>query len=102
LQALESKLLTLEGEQATSSTLPNKPASKRQSKAKTKPLPLLPFTPPPPKKIMKDRIWLRVENNSKFVRGKGKVRNEIEQFVLSHYSMEKPKKNGREYFLSIP
>ena len=35
------------------------------------------------------QLWLQVENNSKFVRGKGKVRNEIEQFILSQFAMEK-------------
>jgi len=33
-------------------------------------------------KVMKVELCLQIENNSKFVRGKGKVRNEIEQFIL--------------------
>jgi DNA invertase Pin-like site-specific DNA recombinase len=51
-------------------------------------------------KVMKVELCLQVENNSKFVRGKGKVRNEIEQFILSQFAMEKLN-NGR-YILSIP
>lgn len=34
-------------------------------------------------------LWLRAENNSKFVRGKGKVRDRIEQYCLSDYKMKK-------------
>ena len=45
---------------------------------------------------------LRVENNSKFVRGKTKAREEIERYVLSHYHLEKPQKDGWEYVLAIP
>jgi hypothetical protein len=47
-------------------------------------------------------IWLRVENNNKFVRGKKKAREEIEQFVLSRYGMEKDRDDGCEYTLTIP
>jgi DNA invertase Pin-like site-specific DNA recombinase len=63
--------------------------------------PLLVETSPQPK-IMKVNLWLQVENNNKFVRGKSKAREEIERYVLSHYSMEKPNKNDWEYILSIP
>lgn len=56
----------------------------------------------PDAKIMKVRLYLRVENNSKFVRGKKKAREEIEQYVLSYYHMEKPYKDRGEYILSIP
>ncbi len=51
---------------------------------------------------MKVKMWLRVENNNKFVRGKKRAREEIEQRVLSRFAMEKPDKNGWEYVLSIP
>lgn len=34
------------------------------------------------------RMRLRVENNSKFVRGKGKVREWIEYYLAFHYQME--------------
>lgn len=47
-------------------------------------------------------LWLRVENNNKFTRGKTKVRRDIENYVLSHYNMKKPDKNGWEYQLTIP
>jgi hypothetical protein len=56
----------------------------------------------PPPRVMKVALYLRVENNSKFVRGKKKAREEIEQYVLSYYQMEKPEKDGWEYVLSIP
>lgn len=73
------------------------PTAKQSSPA---PKPLPPAIEP--KKAMKVRLWLRVENNSKFVRGKGKVRAEIEQWVLNQYAMEKVRKDGCEYLLSIP
>jgi DNA invertase Pin-like site-specific DNA recombinase len=50
---------------------------------------------PPPKTKPKTAVitlHLRVENNSKFVRGKGKVREKIEQYILREY---KPKKLDR-------
>jgi DNA invertase Pin-like site-specific DNA recombinase len=53
-------------------------------------------------KVMKVELCLQVENNSKFVRGKGKVRNEIEQFILSQFAMEKLDKHSCRYILSIP
>lgn len=34
-------------------------------------------------------LWLRVENNSKFVRGKKRAREDIEYMVLDHYDMKK-------------
>ena len=33
---------------------------------------------PAPSKVMKVNLWLRVENNNKYIRGKTKVRDEIE------------------------
>jgi len=53
-------------------------------------------------KVMRVQLWLRVENNSKFVRGKSKARAEIERDVLSQFGMEKPDKAGSDYILSIP
>ena len=38
-------------------------------------------------------LWLRVENNSKFVRGKTKARAWIEDSVLRRYAMRKPDAN---------
>ena len=52
-------------------------------------------------KVLKVKLYLRVENNSKFVRGKSKARDEIERFVLSQWAMEKHE-NGVEYSLTIP
>jgi hypothetical protein len=56
----------------------------------------------PRQKMMKVALHLRVENNSKFVRGKGKSREDIEWHVLSRYQMEKPRKDGWDYILTIP
>jgi hypothetical protein len=56
---------------------------------------------PPEMKTTKVILWLRVENNSKFVRGKGKSRRHIEDFHLSHYDAKKLDKNGWEYELTF-
>jgi DNA invertase Pin-like site-specific DNA recombinase len=56
----------------------------------------------PVTRVMKVELYLQVENNSKFVRGKGKVRDEIEQFILSQFAMEKLDKHNCRYILSIP
>jgi len=56
----------------------------------------------PQPKVMKVKLWLVVENNNKYVRGKSKARKEIEWRVLSYYGMEKIDKTGDEYILSIP
>jgi hypothetical protein len=53
-------------------------------------------------KVMKVSVWLRVEGNNKYVRGKKKAREEIEAFVLRQYGMEKLQADGWEYVLSIP
>jgi hypothetical protein len=47
-------------------------------------------------------LWLRVENNNKYIRGKKKVRREIEDRVLSRYQMKKDRPDGWDYELSIP
>lgn len=44
---------------------------------------------PPEVKTTKIRLWLRVENNSKFVRGKGKSPRDIEDYCLSEYDARK-------------
>ncbi len=54
------------------------------------------------KRIIKVNLWLRVENNSKLVRGKKKAREEIEDYCLSQYSMKKDTNNGWEYELTLP
>lgn len=53
------------------------------------------------KKMLEVSLWLRVENNSKFVRGKTKSRREIEDFILRHYNMKKRDPKGWEYTLTI-
>jgi hypothetical protein len=57
---------------------------------------------PVPSKVMKVTLWLRVENNNKYIRGKKKVRQEIEDRVLSRYQMKQDRPGGWEYELSIP
>ena len=43
-----------------------------------------------------------IENNSKFVRGKRKVREHIEQFILSEYEFKKLDADGYDYEITIP
>ncbi|MDZ4417312.1 recombinase family protein [Bacillus cereus] len=45
------------------------------------------------------RMLLRVENNNKFVRGKGKVQKNIESFLISQYNMEQ---RSGEYIFYVP
>jgi Helix-turn-helix domain len=47
-------------------------------------------------------LWLRVENNSSFVHGKKRAREEIERWVLSRYGMHKPDNARADYVLTIP
>lgn len=54
---------------------------------------------PPPKVKPKTKIitlYLSIENNSKFVRGKGKVREQVEHYSLSDYKMKKLPHNDYE------
>lgn len=53
-------------------------------------------------KVVEVELWLRVERNSKFVRGKKKARQDIEEYVLAQYQMKKKEKDGWEYTLKIP
>lgn len=46
-------------------------------------------------------LWLMVENNSKFVRGKTRVRQEIEDYLNNYYDLEKPYKDSWDYKLTI-
>ena len=41
-------------------------------------------------KTAKINMYLRIENNSKFVRGKKKVKEETEQYLKAHYNLECP------------
>ncbi len=58
-------------------------------------------TTPSGMKTTKINLWLQVENNSKFVRGKGKSREAIETFHLSCYHAKKLDKDGGEYELTF-
>ncbi|MBW9158670.1 recombinase family protein [Clostridium tagluense] len=51
-------------------------------------------------KIAKIDLWLSIENNNKFVRGKKKTRERIEN-DLSYYSMKKPDPKSCEYILQV-
>lgn len=73
----------------------DKPKTKNQASRDLKPI-------EPQHKVMKVKLWLRVENNNKFVRGKGKVRDEIERRVLNQFGMEKTIKGGSADIFSIP
>lgn len=57
---------------------------------------------PPPQPVARVQLHLRVERYSKFVRGKKRAREEIEDQVLSDYDMEKVTKDGSDYRLWIP
>ena len=59
-------------------------------------------SPQPHRKTLKVKLYLQIENNNKFVRGKKKSREWIEDFVLGAYAMEKLYKDGGEYILTIP
>jgi hypothetical protein len=52
-------------------------------------------------KHIKVILWLRVENNSKFVRGRKRSIEEIERWVLSNYNMRKELEDDWEYELII-
>lgn len=54
------------------------------------------------KKIAVVNVWLRVENNSKFVRGKNNSRADIEAFCFACYDMKKTEKDSWDYVLKIP
>ncbi|WP_084029004.1 MULTISPECIES: recombinase family protein [Bacillaceae] len=47
----------------------------------------------------KIRMWLRIENNNKFVRSKGKVRESVEQILKDNYKMEII---ANEYIIYVP
>ena len=55
----------------------------------------------PELKTTRITLWLRVENNSKFVRGKGKSRQYIEDYILRDYDAKKLEKDGWEYELTF-
>lgn len=59
-------------------------------------------SPEPQPRTMKVQLWLRVENNNKYVRGKKKARQEIESWVLHRYGMDPAEAGGPEYVLTIP
>jgi len=60
-----------------------------------------PGTEPDTPRRIDVELWLRVENNSKFVRGKTKARAWIEDSVLRRYAMRKPDANRSDYILTL-
>lgn len=52
--------------------------------------------------IAKIRMWIRVENNNKFVRGKGKVRSIIEQYLRINCRLEENSIKSGEYIFYVP
>jgi len=59
------------------------------------------ITPPSKHRTTKMIMWLVVENNSKYVRGKGKTRQAIEMQLLPGFQARKLSKNGCEYELTF-
>lgn len=53
------------------------------------------------KKQIQLDLWLRVERNSKFVRGMKKTREEIENFCLQDYKMKKSNMDSWNYILTV-
>ena len=62
----------------------------------------LPNEKQPTKKIATIDIWLQVENNSKYVRGKNESRRRIEELCFSEFDMIKHGKDSFDYTLKIP
>jgi len=53
-------------------------------------------------KYLNAELFLIIENNSSYVRGKKKTIEMIEFFILSEYDFKKKTKSGSTYSLSIP
>jgi hypothetical protein len=66
------------------------------------PIKLSPDAKHPIEKQIQVKLHLFIENNSKFVRGKKKVRENIEEHYLSQYQYQKLYKDGYDYILTIP
>src|SRR5699024_2157298 len=52
-------------------------------------------------KTVKIEMWLRVENNNKYVRGKKKVRESIEQFLRCEYNLRQAHSKSWEYEFDV-
>lgn len=53
-------------------------------------------------RVLKVKLSLRVENNSKFVRGKKKALEAIERYHLAYYGARRPDPKRPEYEIAIP
>jgi len=49
----------------------------------------------------KIKMYLRIENNNKFVRGKGKTKEWVEQYLKYYYKLEHAPVNG-DYIFYVP
>jgi probable addiction module antidote protein len=96
--------LTLKIEQQPGATEEEQPQPDITTPPETLPLSSFRFTShtPPKSNVIKVTLWLTVERNSKFVRGKKHAREDIEYYVLRHYDMKKRWPDGNEYELTIP
>jgi hypothetical protein len=56
----------------------------------------------PKKNLLCATLWLRVENNNKFIRRKKRVREAIERYCLNQYNAKRLHKDSWEYELRIP
>ncbi|WP_242834352.1 hypothetical protein [Clostridium pasteurianum] len=52
-------------------------------------------------KIAEVRISLRVENNNKFVRGKKKVKENIEKYLKHYYNMQESGSTDTDYIIFV-
>jgi hypothetical protein len=95
-QALDEFIaeLTTDGESSTPASTQNETNAPLVDKARLKSEAV--------KQSAQIRLWLRVENNSKFIRRKKKVREHIERFCLAFYNAQKTTPNGCEYIITIP
>jgi hypothetical protein len=52
-------------------------------------------------KTAKIKMYLRIENNNKYIRGKGKVKEKVEQYLKWQYKLENAPING-DYIFYVP
>lgn len=77
--------LKLKVEQSAAEEEPAQPIVEYPQKMSSFPTLSFPPSPPTKRNVLKVKLWLMVERNSKFVRGKKAAREDIERYVLRHY-----------------
>lgn len=55
----------------------------------------------PDEKFVQLEFYVRVENNNKFVRGKGRSQQEIEHYLSHYFQMHKAEDNDYTYYLTL-